>query len=122
MEYQVTAYVNVWERDRESLRGRFERLAPTDPIAEVGTYSIKGVSPLHAAEGMFTVGNRMGCDIHGAQWPSDVRSLSVGDLIRVVDADRAVTILACASMGWDEIPEPANPIVPLPGTNATSRK
>jgi len=120
MQYRVTAYVNV---DPDNFFG----YKPQHPIAEVDSFEIKAISPQGAAEGMFTVGNRMGCDIHGKCWPADVRSLSVGDVLKIVtppcdEHPRGATgIYACASVGWEEIPEPPNPIVELVGTAATSR-
>jgi hypothetical protein len=120
MEFKVTAYVNVGD-------GNFFGLQPSHPIAEVGSFAVKAIDPMHAAEGMFVIGNRMGCDLRGETWPSDVRSVSVGDLLKVVTPTcfehprGKITFYTCASVGWQEIPEPTNPIVPLAGTKATSR-
>ena len=58
----------------------------------------------------------------GARWPSDVRSVSVGDVLCVhtPDGDEYVAV---AGYGYDAIPVPdAAHIVPLAGTAATSRK
>lgn len=121
MQFTVTAYVNVSPDN-------FFGLKPRDCVAMVGRYVIKADSPNQAAGGMFfTVGNRTGCDIHGQEWPSDVRSLSVGDLLKVEtpvcnDHPRgAVTFLAVAAVGWTELPEPTQTKVPIEGTSATSR-
>lgn len=120
MQFTVTAYVNVDECN-------FFGYKPEHPIAEVDSFQIKAIHVEHAAEGMFVVGNRMGCDIHGKEWPADVRSLSVGDVLKIVTPPchehprGATAIYACASVGWKEIPEPPNPIVAIEGTAATSR-
>jgi hypothetical protein len=50
---------------------------------------------------------------------------SVGDLVKVANeraAARHAEFYAVASAGFHPVPEPANPIVPLAGTTATSRK
>lgn len=117
-EYQVTAYVNV---DPDNFFG----WKPRHAIAKVDVFVIKASTPSQVREEMFSIGNRMGCDIHGKTWPSDVRSLSVGDLIEVRSPQgrtpSTVEYLSCDSVGWTDIPEPTNPIVALAGTAATSR-
>lgn len=64
---------------------------------------VKAVSDAHALGEVFTVGNRAGCDIFGREWPADVRSLSVGDVVVLrtdgdTDSGRAY---ACAAVGWE---------------------
>lgn len=49
-------------------------------------------------EHVWAIGNRMGRDHEGAQWPSDVRSLSTGDV--AVIGETAYTV---AMVGWDPI-------------------
>lgn len=61
-------------------------------------------------EEAFVVGNRMGADLNGKTWPSDVRSVSVGDVIHI-HPDSYVSI---ERFGFKEIPTPDN-IVPLAG-------
>jgi hypothetical protein len=117
ISYTVTVFVNVDEDFH------FEELKPTDTIAQVAEFTIEAPDPMAAAGKIWTVGNKMGPDDAGNLYPPDVRSLSVGDLIAVNNwAGREVTFLAVASFGWTEIPEPTNPIVPLEGTIATSRR
>jgi hypothetical protein len=112
--YTVTAYVNV---DAANFLG----YQPHHPIAEVDTFTVQAASPEGAAEAMFAVGNKeVGPDAEGKAYPHDVRSISVGDLLKVADGS-ALWFFAVASVGWTEIPEPTNPIVPLVGTRHTSR-
>ncbi|GAA2720580.1 MULTISPECIES: hypothetical protein [Streptomyces] len=40
-----------------------------------------------AAEAAFEVGNRQGSDDNGQTWPRDIRSVSVGDVIKVTGPD-----------------------------------
>lgn len=124
MEFTVTAYVNVAEHS-------FFGWKPTHPIAKVDTFRVKATDPLHALDsyfgGLWAIGNRMACDLGGKEWPSDVRSLSVGDVAKVYTPPchehpkGKVAWHATASVGWTEITEPAH-IVPIEGTSATSRR
>lgn len=66
---------------------------------------------------MFAVSNKIGCDIGGQQWPTDVHSMSVWDLIAVRHQGK-VTVPSCDWTEWTEIPEPTNPIVESAGTAA----
>lgn len=119
--FHVEAYVNV---DRECFFG----LRPEHDIALVDTFEIKASGDQEAAGFMWTIGNKMSCDIHGKEWPSDVRSLSVGDVLRVKLGpchqypEGHISVLGCASFGWDDLGDRlANRVVPIEGSWATSR-
>lgn len=112
---RVDAYVNV-----EDL-SMFNKLQPRDRIAYVGLFHFLADDALEAAERMFEIGNTGATDTELHEWPSDVRSMSVGDLVCVTDEVGRKTFLACESLGWRDIVEPSNRIVPLAGTIATSR-
>lgn len=113
--YAVDVYLNVGPDNFSGYTG-------TAPIALAATYVVDAASALDAAEAGFTIGNRMAADADGQRHPSDVRSVSVGDLLGVREMSSGkVTYLAVARFGWDEIAEPANRIVPIEGTTATSR-
>ena len=107
----------------------FDGYTPAAPLAEVtdhtGTpidFHVDATDPILAAEAAFVIGNKMGPDVRGVEYPRDVRSLSVGDLVTLRNVDTGeLTILACAGLGWKPLIEPTNPIVPLAGTRATSR-
>lgn len=115
---KVTVYVNVSDDPMFFMHG----LRPGDPIAEVDTFQfeIRDDSPVTAANYMWAVGNKEGQDGAGKDYPRDIRSLSVGDMLKVV-IDRRQTFLAVASIGWRYLAEPGNKVVPLEGTSATSR-
>lgn len=122
MLYTVHAYVNC---DRDNFSG----LQPAHTLAEDGdlVFEVKGWDAIKAAKELWTVGNRMGCDIHGKEWPSDVRSLSVGDMLKIRPSDTgvegySVRIYAIAKFGFDEIAKPINPIVPLAGQGRVTRR
>lgn len=117
--YLITANVNVAPR----AAGMCDGYQPAHPVATVGYYDVEADGFTAAAEAMFAIGNRMAADTEGRTWPSDVRSLSVGDVLYVArNDDSAVQILACARAGWTEVPQPPDRRqVELAGTDATSR-
>jgi hypothetical protein len=119
-QFHVTVYLNVDP-------GGFFGLKPHHAIATAPDLrlAISAPTPHDAAGRAFAVGNRMAADDNGHRWPPDVRSASVGDLVKVANeraAARHAEFYAVASAGFHPVPEPANPIVPLAGTTATSRK
>lgn len=114
-KFIVTAYVNVGE-------DHFLGWQPHHAIAAVGTFHVDAPNALHAAHAMWSVGNKVAPDARGQHYPHDVRSLSVGDLLAIKQPEEpGVTFYAIASIGFVDIPEPTNRIVPLEGTDATSR-
>ncbi|MFF7953657.1 hypothetical protein [Streptomyces griseorubiginosus] len=74
-----------------------------------------------AADAAFVVGNRQGADDHGQQWPADIRSLSVGDVLRVTASDGSSHHLAIASSTFSTVGPPAEHIH-IAATGATSRR
>lgn len=55
-----------------------------------------------AAEAMFAVGNRQVPDVRGTIWPSNVRSVSTGDLVVVQTmGDRRLFVVQ--GMGWKDV-------------------
>jgi hypothetical protein len=121
-QFRVTVYLNADPDNFFGLQPRHE--IATAPDLQL---TISAPTPADAAEHAFAIGNRMAADDNGHRWPPDVRSLSVGDLVKVAtERDTAsfaspAEFYAVASAGFCAIPEPANPIVPLAGTTATSR-
>lgn len=118
--WTATIYVNVAEDMRFFLYG----LSARDPIAEVDTFAFdsRTTNPEHIADLVWPVGNKDGVDHNGKEYPLDVRSLSIGDLVKVEDDTGRQWFFALEGVGHKEIPEPANPVVPIEGTRATSRK
>ncbi|KNE81400.1 hypothetical protein AB0B04_18785 [Streptomyces xinghaiensis] len=74
-----------------------------------------------AADTAYTVGNRQRADDHGQTWPTDVRTVSVGDIIKVTGPDHWIIHLSVTPLGFSAVPEPTT-LVPLPGTRPTSRR
>jgi voltage-gated potassium channel Kch len=119
-KYLITANVNIAPR----AEGMSYGYQPGHPVATVGYYDVEAADWTLAAEAAYAIGNRMGADTEGQEWPSDVRSLSVGDVLYVSrNSDSAYKILAVARAGWTEIEQPKDHLqVELAGTEATSRE
>lgn len=110
MEYTVTAYVNVCDNNWDGFDDR------TSVVAEVATFRIKATDPMHALNsnygGLFSIGNRMSCDLGGNTWPGDVRSFSVGDVARVhtppchAHPRGYVQWFSCDRYGWSQVDKP----------------
>ncbi|MFB7836192.1 hypothetical protein [Streptomyces sp. NPDC056056] len=121
--FTVTAYVNVGPFP-------FFGYQSGDPVAEVTTvdnaplrlaFTTDRVTDTHtAADAAFVVGNREACDDQGQDWPTDVRSLSVGDVLEVTAPDGTTTHLSVDSVGFSQI-KPPTARTALIGTLASSR-
>jgi hypothetical protein len=110
--YTVTVFIDV-DDDYH-----FRAYDPKHQFAEVDTFTVDTPEgPDGAAEQMFRIGQK-GVDddrFHdstGKAYPLTVRSVSVGDLVKVAH-DRRSWFFAVAGVGFAEVPEPANPIVEL---------
>jgi hypothetical protein len=110
--YSVTVYIDV---DDDYHFGAYH---PRHQLAEVDTFTVDTpAGPAAAVEEMFRIGQKgfdgdRFRDAAGKAYPLSVRSVSVGDLVKVVH-DKRSWFFAVASVGFAEIPEPANPIVVL---------
>lgn len=119
MQFMVKAFVNVSPNN-------FCGYETGQRLASVGRFPIKADDAFGAAEAAFAVGNRMGCALNGWEWPADVRSLSVGDVLRIDtsscfdDPEGRVQWFTRNRAGWVGI-NPPHVLVPLVGINATSR-
>ena len=93
--YIARAYENVGPQS-------MWRLAESDPIELVGDFTVEGDTPEAALEAAWTVGNKMGADLDGREWPRTRRSQCVGDVVNLSPVDEAdnVTIWVCDSFGW----------------------
>ncbi|MEU5196060.1 hypothetical protein AB0G86_18720 [Streptomyces scabiei] len=123
--YTATVYMNTADDN-------FEGYHHNQPLAEV---TRPDGSPLRlvfhagdritdheaAADAAFTVGNDQGPDDNGQRWPADVRSVSVGDVIKVTGPDHWIIHLSVDSYGFSTVPEPTT-LVGLAGTRATRRR
>ncbi|MET8680981.1 hypothetical protein ABZW18_26220 [Streptomyces sp. NPDC004647] len=123
--FTVTVLVNVaMDNGRFA---NFDGYQEGRPVAEVSTTAgqvlrmrFTAVDEQAAAEAAFSVGNRQSRDDLGQTWPHDVRSVSVGDVLRVEDDHGRAIHLAVLGVGFDKVDPPRN-TVPLQGSPATSR-
>jgi hypothetical protein len=110
--YTVTVFIDV-DDDYH-----FRAYDPRHQLAEVDTFTVDSPEgPAAAAEEMFRIGQKgfddeRFYDATGKAYPLSVRSVSVGDLVKVAH-DKRSWFFAVAGVGFAEIPEPANPIVEL---------
>jgi hypothetical protein len=109
--YTVTVFIDV-DDDYH-----FRAYDPKHQLAEVDTFTVDTPEgPAGAAEEMFRIGQKgvdeRFRDATGKAYPLSVRSVSVGDLVKVAH-ERRSWFFAVAGVGFAEIPEPANPIVAL---------
>jgi hypothetical protein len=110
--YTVTVFIDV-DDDYH-----FSDYHPKHQLAEVDTFTVDTPDgPEGAAEEMFRIGQKAidddrFRDATGKAYPVTVRSVSRGDLVKVVH-DKRTWFFAVAGVGFHEIPEPANPIVAL---------
>ncbi|MFJ4609538.1 hypothetical protein [Streptomyces griseus] len=76
----------------------------------------------HAASAAFDVGNRQTADDTGQTWPDDIRSVSVGDVIKITGPGHWIIHLSVDSFGFTPVPEPTH-LTGLAGkTRVTSRR
>ena len=73
-----------------------------------------------AADAAFEVGNDQGADDNGQTWPADIRSVSVGDVIKVTGPDARTVHLSVDSYGFSPVPEPTT-LVALTDPRVTHR-
>lgn len=119
MRYTVWPLLNV-------ARHNFDGYFSGQPLASADDLMLRVEAESHtdAAEAAFYVGQKMGTDVDGTAWPLDVRSMSMGDVLKIVpDGAHAITrYLACETVGWAEVDPPEqHQIRALVDTDATSR-
>ncbi|MFE7777732.1 hypothetical protein ACFU5O_28300 [Streptomyces sp. NPDC057445] len=122
--YTATVYMNT---ARHSFDGHqhhhplAEATRPDDsPLRLVFHASTRIRNHEDAADAAFTVGNHQRPDDNGQRWPTDIRSVSVGDVIKVTGPGHWIIHLSVDPTGFSAVPEPTN-LTALAGTRATSR-
>ncbi|MEU1077780.1 MULTISPECIES: hypothetical protein [unclassified Streptomyces] len=73
-----------------------------------------------AADAAFEVGNDQGADDNGQTWPGNIRSVSVGDVIKITGPDARTVHLSVDSYGFSPVPEPTT-LVALTDPRVTHR-
>lgn len=122
--YTVTAYMNAAP---DHFNGYRQGHAVAEATCSDGAplrllfTTLRASSVYQAAGAAFIVGNRHLSDEHGQPWPADIRSLSVGDALRITAPDSTTHHLAITSSGFSTIARPTEHIH-LAATGATSRR
>jgi hypothetical protein len=98
MRYVAYAYENVGPTAMMSL-------APNDPVEFIGRFEVEAPSVPEALERVWYVGNKMGPDALGKEWPSDHRSMCVGDVVTIRESgggfDPPCGRYVAAAVGWE---------------------
>jgi hypothetical protein len=71
-------------------------------------------------EAVFEVGNDQGADDNGQTWPGNIRSVSIGDVIKITGPDARTVHPRVDSYGFSPVPEPTT-LVALTGPRVTHR-
>ncbi|MFF8618819.1 hypothetical protein [Streptomyces sp. NPDC015350] len=122
--YTATVYINTH-------RDNFDGYEPHHPLA---TATRHDGSPLRlvfrasdrirshedAADAAFEVGNDQGADDNGQTWPGNIRSVSVGDVIKITGPAAQTVHLRVDSYGFSPVPEPTT-LVALTDPRVTHR-
>ncbi|MFD7956050.1 hypothetical protein ACFV4X_21455 [Streptomyces ardesiacus] len=122
--YTATVYMNTH-------RDNFDGYEPHHPLAAalrpddsalrlVFHASDRIRSHEDAADAAFEVGNDQGADDNGQTWPANIRSVSVGDVIKVTGPDARTVHLSVDSYGFSPVPEPTT-LVALTDPRVTHR-
>ncbi|MEU7031596.1 hypothetical protein AB0A60_33475 [Streptomyces sp. NPDC046275] len=110
--YTATVYINTHPDNFDGYEPHHPLTAATHPDG----------SPLHltfhasdgirgheaAAEAAFEVGNHQRADDSGTYWPTDIRSVSVGDVIKITGPGHWIIHLRVDPTGFTPVPEPAH--------------
>lgn len=100
MRYEMTAYENIGDT-------RMWDIKTGDPVREVkpdegGRWVIDADTPGEALERLWEVGNRMDADAAYQIWPSDRRSMCMGDLAFVAGCTYVVEAVGWSKVGRDD--------------------
>jgi len=98
MEYRMVALLNEGERAMWQWR-RGDEVSVVDQAFHFTADTVED-----ALERFWTVGNKMGADDRGMEWPRGRRSMCTGDIVMAVeDGDttgKSVALWACDMIGW----------------------
>ena len=96
--YVVSTLINLTNRFSNAVpeRDMFVRLP------EACNFQLEADNAEAVLEKAFELGNRQSVDHHGKSWPSNVRSLSTGDIVRV-HGNGPARLFAVERTGWREV-------------------
>ncbi|MFD8900542.1 hypothetical protein [Streptomyces ardesiacus] len=123
--YTATVYVNTAPRSSDGYQHHHPLAEAThpdgNPLRLVFHASDRIRDHEAAADAAYEVGNRQSADDNGQTWPADIRSVSVGDVIRVIGPDHWIVHLSVDRTGFSAVPEPSI-LTDLGGSRASSRR
>ncbi|MFJ3575935.1 hypothetical protein [Streptomyces rubiginosohelvolus] len=123
--YTATVYLNTHPDNFHGYQPHHPLAAATHPDGTPLRLVFHASTRIHnheaAASATFTVGNRVQADDHGQTWPDDIRSVSVGDVIKITTPDHWIIHLQLDPVGFTPVPEPTD-LTALTGTRNTSRR
>jgi hypothetical protein len=105
MRFDVSPLLNI-AQDAEGRPLGFFGYQPQHTVAHDGRllFTVEAEDPMGALNKAWEIGNRQGADVEGRRWPSEVRSLSVGDVVYVGSEVRK--FWAVARVGWMPVGAP----------------
>ncbi|MEV0965518.1 hypothetical protein AB0J25_23560 [Streptomyces sp. NPDC049910] len=123
--YTATVYVNTAHHSFDGYQPHHPLAAATrtdgSPLRLVFHASDRIRDHEDAADAAFEVGNRQDADDNGQTWPADIRSVSVGDVIKVTGPDHWIVHLSVDHTGFTPVHEPTH-LTDLAGSRASSRR
>ncbi|MFD5079529.1 hypothetical protein [Streptomyces sp. NPDC058371] len=127
--YTATVYMNTHRDNFDGYEPHHPLAAATRPNGSPLRLVFQASDRIHsheaAAGAVFDVSNHQRADDDGQTWPADVRSVSVGDVIKVTGPDHWIVYLSVdpsgIPSGFSAVPEPTA-LVDLAGTRATRRR
>ncbi|MFE9250908.1 hypothetical protein [Streptomyces sp. NPDC007088] len=124
--YTATVYMNTHLDNFDGYQPHHPLAAATrtdgSPLRLVLHTSDRIRSHREAARAVFSVGNRQRADDNGQTWPGDIRSVSVGDVIKITGPGHWIIHLSVDSFGFLAVAEPTH-LTGLAGkTRVTSRR
>ncbi|MFV6051889.1 hypothetical protein ACNPQN_43100, partial [Streptomyces sp. NPDC056297] len=123
--WTATVYINTHDDNFDGHQPHHPLAAATHPDGSPLRLIFHTSDSVHshetAAHAVFDVGNRQRPDDNGQTWPTDIRFVSTGDVIKVTGPDHWIVHLSVDPTGFSAVPEPTT-LVNLAGTRATSRR
>ncbi|MER5376306.1 hypothetical protein [Streptomyces sp. NPDC002553] len=122
--YTATVYMNTHDDNFDGYEPHHPLAAATrrdsSPLRLVFHASSRIRDHEDAADAAYEVGNRQGADDNGQTWPDNIRSVSVGDVIKITGPDASTVHLSVDSYGFSPVPEPTT-LVALTDPRVTHR-
>ena len=97
--YHITVLLNLTSHFDDALPDRDLFVS----LAETSSFVVDTFNATVAREKIFEIGNRLANDLNGKGWSSDVRSMSVGDVVILHENMGRGCYFACDKDGWRDV-------------------